>query len=308
MSEFYDEDPRDPRDVPPERAPGRSRALVITAVVLVVAFFGLTTFSSFYTERLWFSDVGFASVFSTLLWTRVGLFLVFGALMAAVVVGQHDHRLPAAAAVPPTVAGAERPGPLPPSGHPDPHLAGRRCRAAARCLRRHLGCGGVAQLPPVAQQRPVRSEGRVLQPRHQLLRLRAAVASLRGRRRDGRRHPLAAGRCGRALPLRRHPPADPRRPSQWRRAGSAVGAARRLRARQGRGLLAGPLRPGAPVGLALHRHHLHRRQRGPAGQEHPDGHRPDLCGAVLRQRVAPHLAAAVPGSRAAGRSPRSCWA
>ena len=85
MSEFYDEDPRDPREATAERPPGRSRALVITAVVLVLAFFGLTTFSNFYTERLWFSDVGFGSVFSTLLWTRIGLFLVFGSIMAAVV-------------------------------------------------------------------------------------------------------------------------------------------------------------------------------------------------------------------------------
>ena len=54
-------------------------------MVLVLAFFGLTTFASFYTERLWFKDVGYGSVFSTLLWTRIGLFFVFGAVMAAVV-------------------------------------------------------------------------------------------------------------------------------------------------------------------------------------------------------------------------------
>ncbi|MBJ7332419.1 MAG: UPF0182 family protein, partial [Solirubrobacteraceae bacterium] len=82
MSELFDEDPR---DTVRERPPGRSRALVITAVVLVFAFFGLTTFSNFYTERLWFQDADYGSVFSTLLWTRIGLFLVFGAVMAAVV-------------------------------------------------------------------------------------------------------------------------------------------------------------------------------------------------------------------------------
>jgi uncharacterized membrane protein (UPF0182 family) len=75
----------DPRDVATERPPGRSRALVVTAVVLVVAFFGLTTFSNFYTEQLWFKDGGYGAVFSTLLRTRIGLFLVFGTLMAAVV-------------------------------------------------------------------------------------------------------------------------------------------------------------------------------------------------------------------------------
>ena len=79
---MFDEDPR---DTVQERPPGRSRALVITAVVLVLAFFGLTTFSNFYTERLWFNDTGYGSVFSTLLYTRIGLFLVFGAVMAAAV-------------------------------------------------------------------------------------------------------------------------------------------------------------------------------------------------------------------------------
>jgi uncharacterized membrane protein (UPF0182 family) len=79
---MFDEDPRDTIQ---ERPPGRSRALVITAVVLVLAFFGLTTFSNFYTERLWFKDTGYGSVFSTLLYTKIGLFLVFGAVMAAVV-------------------------------------------------------------------------------------------------------------------------------------------------------------------------------------------------------------------------------
>ncbi|WP_182523923.1 UPF0182 family protein [Nocardioides dongkuii] len=82
MSELFDQDPRDP--APPTRN-GRSRALVITAVVLVLAFFGLTTFASIYTDRLWFVDTGYGGVFSTLLWTRIGLFLVFAVVMAAVV-------------------------------------------------------------------------------------------------------------------------------------------------------------------------------------------------------------------------------
>ncbi|MDN4163567.1 UPF0182 family membrane protein [Nocardioides abyssi] len=84
MSDLFADDPRD--TPPPEReVPRRSRALVITAVVLVVAFFGLTTFASFYTDRLWFRGAGYGSVFTTLFWTRTGLFLVFGALMATVV-------------------------------------------------------------------------------------------------------------------------------------------------------------------------------------------------------------------------------
>jgi len=82
VSELFDQDPR---DVGPPRRSGRSRALIVTAVVLVVAFFGLTTFSSVYTDRLWFRDLGYGGVFSTLLWTRVVLFLVFGLLMGGAV-------------------------------------------------------------------------------------------------------------------------------------------------------------------------------------------------------------------------------
>lgn len=84
MSELFDEEPRD--TPPPARpAPRRSRALVITAVVVVLAFFGLTTFAGLYTDRLWYRTAGYSEVFSTLFWTKTGLFLVFGLLMAAVV-------------------------------------------------------------------------------------------------------------------------------------------------------------------------------------------------------------------------------
>ncbi|MBC9733310.1 UPF0182 family protein [Nocardioides marmotae] len=84
MSELFADDPRD--TPPPEReVPRRSRALIITAVVVVLGFFGLTTFAAFYTDRLWFIGADFGSVFTTLFWTRTGLFLVFGALMGIVV-------------------------------------------------------------------------------------------------------------------------------------------------------------------------------------------------------------------------------
>lgn len=83
MSELYDDDPRaEPARTGPS---ARSRALVVTGIVIVALFFALTTFSSFYTDRLWFDDVGFSGVFTRLLWTQVGLFAFFGLLMAALV-------------------------------------------------------------------------------------------------------------------------------------------------------------------------------------------------------------------------------
>ena len=83
MSELFDDDPRDTPPPAPER--GRSRALAITAVVVIFTFFMLTAFAGLYTDRLWFKSIGYAGVFTTLFWTKAGLFLVFGAVMALVV-------------------------------------------------------------------------------------------------------------------------------------------------------------------------------------------------------------------------------
>ena len=85
VSNLFDDDPRRPTPRGRTPPPRRSRALVITASVLVVGFFALTTSAGFFTDRMWYAAVGFPEVFSTLFWTRAGLFLVFGALMAVVV-------------------------------------------------------------------------------------------------------------------------------------------------------------------------------------------------------------------------------
>ena len=55
------------------------------ALALIFAFMLLSGFASFWTERLWFASVGYRGVFTTLLLTRIGLFLVFAGLMAATV-------------------------------------------------------------------------------------------------------------------------------------------------------------------------------------------------------------------------------
>ncbi|GAA4735856.1 UPF0182 family protein [Nocardioides endophyticus] len=83
MSELFDEESQGAP--PPQRGSRRSRALIITAVVLVLAFLGLSTIASLYTDRLWYQDGGYSGVFSTLFWTKAGLFLAFGAVMGFVV-------------------------------------------------------------------------------------------------------------------------------------------------------------------------------------------------------------------------------
>jgi uncharacterized membrane protein (UPF0182 family) len=83
MSELFDEGSQEAP--PPQRGSRRSRALIITAVVLVLAFLGLSTVASLYTDRLWYQDGGYSGVFSTLFWTKAGLFLAFGAVMGLAV-------------------------------------------------------------------------------------------------------------------------------------------------------------------------------------------------------------------------------
>ncbi|MGN6574522.1 MAG: UPF0182 family membrane protein [Nocardioides sp.] len=84
MSGFFDEPPA-PRRPAPTPPPQRSRALIGTAVILVAAFFLISIFTNIWTDRLWFNSLGYSSVFTKVLGTRVLLFLVFGLLLGAVV-------------------------------------------------------------------------------------------------------------------------------------------------------------------------------------------------------------------------------
>jgi uncharacterized protein len=56
--------------------------LVIVAVLIVV----FAIFTSVWTDRLWYGSFGYASVFSKMLLTRIGLFVSFGLLMATSIV------------------------------------------------------------------------------------------------------------------------------------------------------------------------------------------------------------------------------
>ncbi len=54
------------------------------SVVLVICY---SIFVEVWTNKLWFSSLGYGSVYTTVLWTRVGMFAVFGSVLAAAVVG-----------------------------------------------------------------------------------------------------------------------------------------------------------------------------------------------------------------------------
>ena len=70
----------------PRIAQRRSAILptLIVAAILVVAF---AIFTSFWTDWLWYQSLEFGTVFTTMLMTRTGLFVVFGLLLAVLVGG-----------------------------------------------------------------------------------------------------------------------------------------------------------------------------------------------------------------------------
>ncbi|MFJ1704363.1 UPF0182 family protein [Kitasatospora sp. NPDC088346] len=67
---------------PPSR---RSKVLLLTAGVLAVLFLLFVMFAGVWTDWLWFKSVHYSSVFTSQLWTKAGLFAVFGLLMAVIV-------------------------------------------------------------------------------------------------------------------------------------------------------------------------------------------------------------------------------
>ena len=87
MSDFFDDEPEEhPRQRGPVTARRhRRRPIVLTVIVLVVLLIAFSIFSNFWTDKLWFDSLSYGSVFSTLIWTRIGLFLAFGVVMALVI-------------------------------------------------------------------------------------------------------------------------------------------------------------------------------------------------------------------------------
>ncbi|WP_232506398.1 UPF0182 family membrane protein [Microlunatus flavus] len=68
------------------RAPGRRRGAILpTLVVVAVLVVAFALFTNVWTSRPWYRSFDFGSVFSTMLLTRTGLFLVFGLVMAGLV-------------------------------------------------------------------------------------------------------------------------------------------------------------------------------------------------------------------------------
>ena len=185
MSGFFDEPPAPRRPAAPTPPPQRSRALIGTAVILVAAFFLISIFTNIWTDRLWFNSLGYSSVFTKVLGTRVLLFVVFGLLLGAVVAANI------------VIAFKVRPMFRPASQE---QVSLDRYREVVEPLRRWVLIGialvlalfagqlrrrPVAPVPAVAAPRAVRHQGPLLQQGRRVLRLRAAVAALPRGLRDG---------------------------------------------------------------------------------------------------------------------------
>ncbi|OYV23886.1 MAG: hypothetical protein B7W95_00580, partial [Acidimicrobiales bacterium 20-64-4] len=78
---------RSPSDVPSARRlsrPSKRFWISLGVVLLLVIIFSLRSLAVLWTDQMWFSQAGFGGVFTGILWTKVGLALVFGALFAVV--------------------------------------------------------------------------------------------------------------------------------------------------------------------------------------------------------------------------------
>lgn len=97
----------------PARTGGRPRALLPTIITLILLAIAFSVFTDVWTSRLWYRSVDLGSVFSTVLGTRVLLFLVIGALMAIAVAANiivAYRTRPRVALAPPPSPGFERYG------------------------------------------------------------------------------------------------------------------------------------------------------------------------------------------------------
>ena len=214
---------------------------------------------------------------------------------------QRRRRLPAPAGLPAGRIAASRRRDLPAGRRPAPAAAARhRARPGRTHLRPQLvGC--LADLAAVRQPGAVPPEGPSVPPGHLVLRLHLPVHPA-GARLSVRRRPAVAGDGGGgARAVRRAAAAGPAGAGDHRRPDAAVHPAGGVRPAQGRRLLVRSLRHRLlPARDGDHRGVLHRRQRGPAGQDGARGDRDPVRGAVLRRRGPPQRDAARRRVRPAG--------
>jgi uncharacterized membrane protein (UPF0182 family) len=63
----------------------RSKIILGVVAAMILLFILAGSLVGVYVNWLWFGEVGFRSVYRTILFTRIGLFFIFGLLMAAII-------------------------------------------------------------------------------------------------------------------------------------------------------------------------------------------------------------------------------
>src|SRR5882757_375929 len=70
---------------PLPRMSRRGRMTIIVLAAVIVLFILLGWLVETWTDYLWFAEGRYTRVFTTVLWTRIGMFLIFGVVMAGLV-------------------------------------------------------------------------------------------------------------------------------------------------------------------------------------------------------------------------------
>ena len=230
---------------PPVGAPTlsrRTRILLIVAAVVVLLLLGGSRLLNLYVDWLWFGEAGFRSVFTTVLFTHVLLFVIGGLVMGGLV------------ALSLWIAYRSRPVFVPVSGPEDP-IARYRTVMIQRLRLFGIGIpvviGFITGLAVQGDWQTVQmflnsTPFGVTDPvfnidvsfyTFQLPFFRSVLDLAVRRHRDQLR-----GRADHPLRVRRHPAHRPRRPGQRGGPRPARGAGGHVRAAQGRGVLLRPLR------------------------------------------------------------------
>ena len=274
------------------RPSNRRIALIALAAVLFVLLVSLRGIAGFYTDYLWFEELGYTDVWRGLLVAKALPTAVFTVVFFLLILGNLDHRRPAPAPLPPRRPGGGARRAVPPVHRPlrrpGPGGSGR-LPGHRRGQRAHLAVERLAPLPPPGA---VRRSGRPpVRRRHRLLRLHAALppVHLRVDVRRPRDRPPRDG--GGPLPQRRHPGPGPVPAGHPPGEGPPLGAPRSHGPAEGVRVLAPALRAQLlqPGGGA--RRQLHRREGGAPGAQHADRHLGRRRPPVLRQPVAEGLGA-----------------
>ena len=63
----------------------RSKVLIGVAVAVLIILLVGPRFVGLYTDLLWFDDIGYSNVFSTIIWTRVILFFVVALIAGGII-------------------------------------------------------------------------------------------------------------------------------------------------------------------------------------------------------------------------------